>query len=419
MTRPDETPVETRVALLQLAGRLLLTYNVRTHQLRERLQSLAHTLGLSVQVSIAYRSLNIFVADGPILHAQTAELRINVAIAARVLSILDAIETGGVDVAEGLRRLQEAESTAERHPRWILAVIFGLAASALAALLSADAAGMTVIGISSALGLLLRQEMGKRHMMLLSLPFSAAFVGSVLGGIVILMEWTSTPGICLIVPALMLVPGPHLINGLYDTLENHLQTGMARLFLALGILLSAALGIFLGAWLVLGATVVPPWHGSAQAIPLWLDVVLAGMASCGFGAFYNAPWRVLWTSILCGMVGHGVRYVSLAEGLSLPLSTLLACLAIGCMGAIISRRLRVPFAAVAFAGAVPMMPGVLFFQSFGGAMQIAMAGRGADLVLISQTFSGLLQALLVVGAMGLGLLLGAAPVSRLPGLAAR
>ncbi|MEC5400216.1 threonine/serine ThrE exporter family protein [Uliginosibacterium sp. H1] len=409
MTRPDEP----RIALLQLAARLLLTYNLRTHQLRDRLQSLAHKLGLSVQVSILYRSINIFVADGPILHAQTAELRINVAIASRVLSILDDIEADHIDVAEGLRRLQEAESTAERHPRWILALIFGLAASALAALLSADMAGMVVTGVSSALGLLLRQEMGKRHMMLLSLPFSAAFVGSVLGGIVILMEWTSTPGICLIVPALMLVPGPHLINGLYDTLENHLQTGMARLFLALGILLAAALGIFLGAWLVLGATVVPPWQGPAQPIPLWMDVVLAGVASCGFGAFYNAPWRVLWTSIACGMVGHGVRYLSLLEGISLPVSTLFACVAIGVMAAVMSRRLRVPFAAVAFAGAVPMMPGVLFFQSFGGAMQIAMAGPGAHLALISHTASALLHALLVVGAMGLGLLLGAAPIGRL------
>ena len=50
----------------------------------------------------------------------------------------------------------------------------------------------------------------------------------------------------------MLVPGPHLINGVYDLLDNHMQTGVCRLVLAMGILIATAFGVVLGSWLTLG-----------------------------------------------------------------------------------------------------------------------------------------------------------------------
>jgi uncharacterized membrane protein YjjB (DUF3815 family) len=159
-------------------------------------------------------------------------------------------------------------------------------------------------------------------------------------------------------------------------------------------------------------TTVPPWDSSVVHIPLWADVILAGIAACGFGAVYNAPWRVLWTSIACGMLGHGIRYLGLANDVGLVLSTFAACLVIGFFAAGFVERLRVPFAAVAFAGAVPMMPGVLMFRGIGGAMNISLAGTQASSALISSTFVNIFTAAFVVGAMGMGLLLGAriAPV---------
>ena len=42
----------------------------------------------------------------------------------------------------------------------------------------------------------------------------------------------------------MLVPGPHLINGVADIAANYIPTGVARLVLSAGILLAAAVGVF-------------------------------------------------------------------------------------------------------------------------------------------------------------------------------
>lgn len=408
------------LAFLQRAARLLLQYNMRTALLEQRLRQAALALGQEVQVLTGYRQLTIHAANGAYAHVQVHELRINVALSARVNWIIDELCAGLVPVEDAVKRLDEVERIAEKHSRWLLTLIFGAAAAALAALLSADVPAMIEIGLASALGLLARQQMAKRHFALFALPFVAAFIGSLMGGLLIRAGFTTTPGICLIVPALMLVPGPHFINSLHDIVENNMTTGLARFGLAVAIMVAASLGIFVGGWITLGMTTVPPWDSSIAQIPLWADVMLAGIAACGFGAVYNAPWSVLLPSILCGMLGHGIRYLGLEYGVGLAMSTLIACFVIGVFAASFVERLRVPFAAVAFASAVPMMPGVLMFRAIGGAMEISLAGAKAGPVLVASTFSNLFTAGFVVGAMGMGLLIGArvnfAPLKRLLGL---
>jgi uncharacterized membrane protein YjjB (DUF3815 family) len=204
----------------------------------------------------------------------------------------------------------------------------------------------------------------------------------------------------------MLVPGPHLINSVYDMLDNHMQTGICRLALAIGILIATALGVVLGGWLTLGAATLSTSPSEAMPLTLLLDMLLAGVAACGFGAFYNAPWRVLWVSILCGMVGHGLRFVGV-DHLGMSSSTLFACLAIGLIANTAAIRMHLPFSALAFAGAVPMMPGVFIYQSIAGAVRLSAAGMAADPALAAATLALSIQAAFVVAAMAMGLLVGA------------
>jgi uncharacterized membrane protein YjjP (DUF1212 family) len=121
---------------------------------------------------------------------------------------------GELEPATALAQLNRVEADTPRQSRWVAILVLGAAAS-LAALLGADAA-VAVVGLATGLGLLVRQELGRRHFSLLTLPLTAALVGAVLGGLAIRLGWTHTPELVLIVPALMLVPGPHLINGVLD-----------------------------------------------------------------------------------------------------------------------------------------------------------------------------------------------------------
>jgi uncharacterized membrane protein YjjB (DUF3815 family) len=95
------------------------------------------------------------------------------------------------------------------------------------------------------------------------------------------------------------------------------------------------------------------------------------------------------------------------QGMSQELSTLLGCLVIGVAAMIAGNRLEVPFATVAFAGAVPMMPGLFIYESFASALRISVAGKGVDPALVAVCVALSIKAALIIGAMVMGLLLGA------------
>jgi uncharacterized membrane protein YjjB (DUF3815 family) len=93
--------------------------------------------------------------------------------------------------------------------------------------------------------------------------------------------------------------------------------------------------------------------------------------------------------------------------MGVEVATLLACLAIGLIANTAADRLHLPFSAVAFAGAVPMMPGVFIYQSIAGAMRLSAGGTAADPALAAATLALSFKSVFVVGAIALGLLIGA------------
>jgi uncharacterized membrane protein YjjP (DUF1212 family) len=406
LPQAPQAPPEAASRFLALSARILLEYNVRSSGIERNIGRIARHLGVDVQPIVGYREATLARGDGRNHHVRAPELRINVAVSAGALGIIDELCQQRIGLDEASRSLESLERLAPRHRRWVVVVLFGLAASAIAWLLRADWGAIGVSGVSSALGLLARQDLARRSFILFASPFVAGLIGAVLGGVAIRLGWTATPGLCLVVPGLMLVPGPHLINGAHDMLENHMQPGLCRLQLATGILIAAALGIVLGGWLTLGPAALSTTPSAAMPLTLLLDVALAGVAACGFGVFYNAPWRILWVSILCGMVGHGLRYVCL-EHMSVEVATLLACLAIGLIANGAANRLHLPFSAVAFAGAVPMMPGVFIYQSLAATMRLSAAATAADPALAATALALAAKSVFVVGAMTIGLLVGA------------
>jgi uncharacterized membrane protein YjjP (DUF1212 family) len=403
--RPTGTD-QAAFRFLQLIAQLLLEYNERSEVITRQIDQVANCLGVDVHSIVAYREVTLVAADGRHVHAHAPELRINIAMSLGTLRVIDDLRAARIGLDEATRRLETLKATVPHHGRWTLAALFGMAAASLAWLLLADWVAVTASGVSAGLGLIARQQVARWHVVPFAPPFIAALIGGALGGMVIRAGWTHTPNLCLVVPALMLVPGPHLINSVNDMLENHMITGLCRLALATGVLLATALGVVFGTWLTLGMRAVPGASAAATELTLPVDVALAGLAACGFAAFYNAPWRVWWVSIVCGMVGHGLRFVCLQFDVGLTVATLLACLAIGILAQLVADRLRISFSAVAFAAAVPMLPGVFIYQSIASAMRLADAGAAADPALAAGTIALILKAMFVVGAMAIGLVLG-------------
>src|SRR6516225_7273725 len=161
----------------------------------------------------------------------------------------------------------------------------------------------------------------------------------------------------------MVVPGPHLINGLLDLIDNYLPMSLARLALAMGILLASAAGIVLGVELTLPDPIPVDQAANPDRFSFVADVILAGIVTGGFAVFYNTAWRHIWMAILGGMTGNGLRFLALEAGCRLEAAAFLGGLAVGVISAWIARSRKLPVAVIAFAGTVSMIPGLSLYRS--------------------------------------------------------
>jgi uncharacterized membrane protein YjjP (DUF1212 family) len=405
-----------QLELLGQAGRMLLENNDSTGVIHRTIAATARTLTQDdCDVAVAYGGVAVSLAgEGPVL-MQIRELRYNTALQGRVHAILQQVRRAEIEPATALALLLRAEADTPRHPPWLAVLLLGVAAAGLAALLGADAGAVAVAGLATGLGLLARQVLGRRHFYMLTLPLTAAFIGSILGCVAIRLGWTRTPGLVLIVPSLMIVPGPHLINGLLDLIDNYVPMSLARLALATAILLASAVGIVLGIELTLSEPLIADQGVTAEHLNVLTDMLLAGIVTCGFAVLYNTPWSQVALAALAGMVGHGLRFLALEAGSTLEAATLLGGLAVGVVSAWIARSNKTPVAIIAFAGAVTMMPGWQLYRALGGALQLARIRGETDLPSIAETLGDASQAALVVSALALGVIVGSRIVSAVLG----
>jgi uncharacterized membrane protein YjjP (DUF1212 family) len=393
--------------LLLQAGRLLLEYNESTEAIHRALTGTARALtDETCHVAVSYGGVAVSLAGEGAALRRVKQLRYNTAVLARVYEILDELRRDKLDASAALARLDVVEAATPRHSRWLATLVLGAAAACLASLLGADVAAAAVAGLATGLGLLARQELEHRHFSLLALPLTAALIGAVLGGLAIQLGWTQTPELVLIVPALMLVPGPHLINGLLDLIDNHLPMSLSRLGLAAGILLASGLGVVLGVELTLPGP-LPEQGGNADHLNLVSDMVLAGIVTCGFAVFYNTAWRQLGMAVLGGMAGNGLRFLALEAGWSLEAATFLGGLTVGAVSAWMARSSKTPVAVIAFAGAVTMIPGLNLYRALAGVLKMARLPDITDTKTVVETLGNAFHGCLVVSGLALGLIVGA------------
>jgi uncharacterized membrane protein YjjB (DUF3815 family) len=316
------------------------------------------------------------------------------------------VRFGQLDIESALARLNTVEADTPAHSSWLVALALGAAAVSLASLLGADLTAAAVAGLATGLGLFARRALGRRHFSMLALPLTAALIGASLGGLLIRLGWTRTPELALVVPALVVVPGPHLINGLLDLIDNYLPMSVARLVLATAILLASAAGIIIGVELTVPAPISEGQAARSDHSHLVSDVVLAGIATCGFAVFYNTAWRQIGMAVLGGMTGYGIRLLALDVGCRLETATFLGGLAVGVISAVIAQSRNLPVAVIAFAGAVTMIPGLSLYRALVGAVQLARLAESAQAAAVAETLGNALHGTVVVSGLALGLILG-------------
>lgn len=281
-------------------------------------------------------------------------------------------------------------------------IMAGLGASALGLIFSvADSLVLGLIFVTAVIGAGARRLLAHYSDNLLLQPFAAALIAGVCGGIAEGLFEDPRVQFIVIAPCMILVPGAHILNASLDLLRGRYGLGVSRFAYCALILVAICAGLLVG---LAGANGTLSAGAMAVNTPLWLDILSAGVAVAAFGAFFSLPWSLLAAPVVVGMVCHGSRWLVLESGGGVVAATLLACLISGSVMTVLARKLKLPFAALAFASVVSMMPGIFVFKFAASLVDIYDAGSNATLTMLLDAVTNGTGAFMIVMAMTFGLI---------------
>jgi uncharacterized membrane protein YjjB (DUF3815 family) len=208
---------------------------------------------------------------------------------------------------------------------------------------------------------------------------------------------TTSAALCLVAPAMILVPGVPLINGVQDMIRGHATLGISRLGFAATVVAAIAMGLF-AAMMLTGVRI--PVGGPTIVVSVAQDAVFSALAATGYAVLFDVPARMAWGCVICGIASHTFRTLLYGAGLDLIAGTLAGSLAAGLLAWLLARRFHAPQATFAFPGVVALIPGAYSFRAVIGGLMIAHGT--ADPALILQTLSLTSSAVLMIAGIAIG-----------------
>jgi uncharacterized membrane protein YjjP (DUF1212 family) len=402
--------LDTIAHLALLLGRILLVNGSDTEQVQSSVVRLAKAFGAEGNLLVTYEGVLITLAAGGQIRTKIGHRVPGMGVGMTAIEaanrVVDEASAGRLRLDEAQAGLDAIEHGVSTYPQWLVAAGLGVTAGCLSRLFGGDGFACLAAGFAGAIGTWLRLQLGGRHVNPVVTAFLVSLLSGVIGGLAVKLAVSRTPALPLIAPAMILVPGVPLINGILDMMRNHVTIGMSRLGFAALIVFAIALGLF-------GATqltnIVVPLNSPTTTIEVAEDALFSALAAGGFALLFNVPPRMAWACCVCGVASHSLRTLLYHCGVDLIAGTLIGALVMGFLAQALARRFRAPAVALAFPGVVAMVPGSYAFRAVFGTLQIAEGV--ATPTTVTETLSLLATAGLMMGAIAVGV---AAPALLIP-----
>jgi uncharacterized membrane protein YjjP (DUF1212 family) len=390
-----------RYDTLLAATEVLYANGQSTHMTMTAVDRLNRGLDLDAVVVPSWSTLTLTAAGSRdvVLTAPVSPTAVNMSKVATMMDVVDRAQDGPLEQEHVARGVAQAEAQSV-SPTAVFVIACATGAAALSIIYGAtQPLAVLLVATAAAVGGLLRRWTGSAGAGPLLQAFVAAVLAGAVGAAAANLDLGASAAVVAICPAMVLVPGPHILNGALDLLGLRVTLGIARL--VFGSLVSTAIAAGLIVGLALGGQNLAVTAPSSSA-PLLVDVVAAGVAAASYPVYFSMPWRMIGWPVAAGMLAHAAHWYALHLGASLAVAALLACLLVGVMLVPVSHRMRIPFAGIGFAAVVALVPGVFVFRTLAGFVEFASHPTAQ---LLSSSAADLIGATIIVAGMALGLAL--------------
>ena len=222
--------LEERSNLVLALVRVLYANGQSTDQTLAEAKRFGRSLGLCVKIIPRWGELQLEAQDGVarVISAAAADpTAVDMDRVASIIRLIENFEACRLAPDAAMEAIS-AISHAPSAPTWLFTLAAAAGAVALAVIFGVKhLPAVALIFVSAGAGAILRRRLALLSANVFLQPFCASLLAGLIGGLAVRYDLSSTLRLVAVCPCMVLVPGPHILNGALDVVRGRIHLGAA------------------------------------------------------------------------------------------------------------------------------------------------------------------------------------------------